>query len=215
MDAKHKVFNLIILDESGSMSSIKQSIISGFNEVVQTVKGVAKQFPEQEHLISFVTFNSLQVKTHFENEDVTKLELIDENQYHPNAMTPLYDAIGLSISQLRKVTDVLSGYHVLVTILTDGEENDSKEYTGQAIKQLIDELKLQQWTFTYIGANHDVEKFALSISISNTMKFDPNERDLKRMFSKESTARKNFSAKLLRNDSLIDDFYAEESGDKE
>ena len=215
MDAKHKVFNLIILDESGSMSSIKRSIISGFNEVVQTVKGVAKQFPEQEHLISFVTFNSLQVKTHFENEDVTKLELIDENQYHPNAMTPLYDAIGLSISQLRKVTDVLSGYHVLVTILTDGEENDSKEYTGQAIKQLIDELKLQQWTFTYIGANHDVEKFALSISISNTMKFDPNERDLKRMFSKESTARKNFSAKLLRNDSLIDDFYAEESGDKE
>lgn len=215
MDAKHKVFNLIILDESGSMSSIKQSIISGFNEVVQTVKGVAKQFPEQEHLITFVTFNSLQVKTHFENEDVTKLELIDENQYHPDAMTPLYDAIGLSIAQLRKVTDTLSGYHVLVTILTDGEENDSKEYTGQTIKQLIDELKLQQWTFTYIGANHDVEKFALSISITNTMKFKANESDMKRMFGEERSSRMRHSGRIQRKESTIDDFYTEKPSDNE
>ena len=215
MDAKHKVFNLIILDESGSMSCIKQSIISGFNEVVQTVKGVAKQFPEQEHLITFVTFNSLQVKTHFENEDVTKLELIDENQYHPDAMTPLYDAIGLSIAQLRKVTDTLSGYHVLVTILTDGEENDSKEYTGQTIKQLIDELKLQQWTFTYIGANHDVEKFALSISITNTMKFKANESDMKRMFGEERSSRMRHSGRIQRKESTIDDFYTEKPSDNE
>jgi len=41
-----KVFNLIILDESGSMESIKKTIISGFNEVVQTVKGVAQEYSE-------------------------------------------------------------------------------------------------------------------------------------------------------------------------
>lgn len=51
MENKHKVFNLIILDESGSMQSIKQATINGFNEVVQTVRGVEKQFPEQEHYI--------------------------------------------------------------------------------------------------------------------------------------------------------------------
>ena len=53
----HQVHNLIILDESGSMYSIKKQIISGFNEVVQTVKGVEQQYPEQEHFNSFVTFN--------------------------------------------------------------------------------------------------------------------------------------------------------------
>ena len=52
METKHQVHNLIILDESGSMESIKKTIIEGFNEIVQTVKGIEKDFPEQEHFIS-------------------------------------------------------------------------------------------------------------------------------------------------------------------
>ena len=59
MDKKHQVHNLIILDESGSMSVIKSTIIQGFNELVQTIHGIEKQFPEQEHFVSFLTFNSL------------------------------------------------------------------------------------------------------------------------------------------------------------
>ena len=51
MKPKHQVHNLIILDESGSMQSIKSLIINGFNELVQSVKGIEEQFPEQEHLI--------------------------------------------------------------------------------------------------------------------------------------------------------------------
>ena len=58
MEAKHQVHNLIILDESGSMSSIKPQIISGFNELVQSIKGIQKQFPEQEHDISIISFNT-------------------------------------------------------------------------------------------------------------------------------------------------------------
>ena len=74
-EPKHNVFNLIILDESGSMDSIKSATINGFNEVVQTVKGVEKQFTEQEHFISLVTFNGLGVKTLLWNEPVAKLDL--------------------------------------------------------------------------------------------------------------------------------------------
>jgi hypothetical protein len=40
MSNKHQVHNLIILDESGSMESIKEATIQGFNEIVQTIKGV-------------------------------------------------------------------------------------------------------------------------------------------------------------------------------
>ena len=57
------VHNLIILDESGSMEAIKRATIIGFNEVVQTIKGVEKRFPEQEHFVSLVTFNGLGIKT--------------------------------------------------------------------------------------------------------------------------------------------------------
>ncbi len=203
----HKVFNLIILDESGSMESIKKTIISGFNEVVQTVKGVAKEYPEQEHFITFVTFNSLKTNTLLENEKVEKLREISEREYNPTAGTPLFDAMGNSISQLRKITQTHSEYNVLVTILTDGEENSSKEYNGATIKKMVEELKQENWTFTYIGANHDVEAFAAAISITNTMKFEPNEQDIKKMFSKEKASRMSYSKKIRNNEDTSSNFY--------
>ena len=58
-EQRHKVHNLIILDESGSMDSIKSTIIQSFNEIVQTIKGIEKEFLEQEHFISLVSFNGL------------------------------------------------------------------------------------------------------------------------------------------------------------
>ena len=207
MEAKHQVHNLIILDESGSMESIKPSIIQGFNEIVQTVKGIEKEFPEQEHFISLVTFNGIGQKVLHFIDPVSKLESIDEKRYQPNASTPLYDAIGFSFAKLRQVVETLTDYNVLVTILTDGEENASKEYTGTAIKNLIEELKLKRWTFTYIGADHDVEKFAASISITNTIHFQKNEANMKAMFAQESNSRTNYSQKIREKKDTGDDFY--------
>ena len=59
MNNKHHVHKLIISDESHSMESIKQPTIEGFNEILQTIKGVEPQFPEQEHFISLVSFIGL------------------------------------------------------------------------------------------------------------------------------------------------------------
>ncbi len=209
MIEKVKVFNLIILDESGSMYSIKSATIRGFNEVVQTIKGVEKQFPEQEHFISLISFNGLGIKTILFNEPVKTLEEIDKKNYQPNSSTPLYDAMGFSINKLKNEIDALPENNVLVTILTDGEENDSKEYNGESIKKLVEEMKGMGWTFTYIGANHDVEKFAMTISITNTMSFEANEKDMSRMFLKEKSARYKFSEKLHRNEKIDLNFYEE------
>ena len=209
METKHQVHNLIILDESGSMQSIKKTIIEGFNEIVQTVKGIEKEFPEQEHFISLVTFNGLGQKLLHFIDPVSRLEQIDDKRYRPDASTPLYDAMGFSFAKLRQVVDNLTEYNVLVTILTDGEENASTEYTGKAIKKLIEELKLNRWTFTYIGTDHDVEKFAASISITNTMVFNKNEADMKAMFVKEQSSRRNYSEKIREKKDTGDDFYKE------
>ena len=207
METKHQVHNLIILDESGSMESIKKTIVQGFNEIVQTVKGIAKEYPEQEHFISLVTFNGIGNKILHYIDPVEKLELIDDSRYKPDASTPLYDAMGFSFAKLKQVLENIKEYNVLVTILTDGEENASKEYTGLTIKKLIEELKLNRWTFTYIGADHDVEKFAMSISITNTMIFQKNEADMKDMFSKEKSARERYSEKIRRNEQTNTNFY--------
>jgi uncharacterized protein YegL len=209
METKHQVHNLIILDESGSMESIKKTIIQGFNEIVQTVKGIEKEYPEQEHFISLITFNGIGQKILHFIDPVEKLELIDDSRYKPDASTPLYDAIGFSFAKLKQVIENTKDYNVLVTIMTDGEENASKEYTGIAIKKLIDELKLNNWTFTYIGADHDVEKFAMSISITNTMTFQKNEADMKHMFAKEKSARASYSHKIRMKENTNSDFYDE------
>ena len=215
MEAKHQVHNLIILDESGSMESIKGQIIQGFNEIVQTVKGVEKDFPEQEHFISFVTFNGRGQKLLHFIDPVSKLEQIDDKRYQPDSSTPLYDAMGYSITKLRQVLEGKTDYDVLVTILSDGEENASKEYSGQAIKVLIEELKLNRWTFTYIGTDHDVEKFAASISISNSIYFNKTSSGMNAMFASENNMRRKYSQNIReKKDSNVDLYKDDESTPK-
>jgi Mg-chelatase subunit ChlD len=204
---KHQVHNLIILDESGSMNSIKTNILQGFNEIVQTVKGVQEQFLEQSHFISMVSFNGLGIKTHLFAEEVSKIQELNAETYHPDASTPLYDAMGYALNRLNQFLQNQKPYNVLVTILTDGEENSSKEYSGAAIKKLVEELGLQNWTFTYIGADHDVAKVAMSLSITNTVSFEKNEGSMSGMFDKEREARVAYSKKIRSGEDTKDGFY--------
>jgi hypothetical protein len=209
MEKKHQVHNLIILDESGSMASIKATIINGFNELVQTIQGIEKQFPEQEHFVSFVSFNSLGQKMLHFMEPASKLKPLDDKSYNPDASTPLFDAMGSSINKLKQSLQGQTEYNVLVTILTDGEENASKEYKSNDIKSLVEELKQNRWTFTYIGTDHDVEKIAASLSINNTMVFEKNEEDIKNMFSREQNARANYSNKIRNNEDTSSNYFEE------
>lgn len=198
---------MIILDESGSMFSIKKQIINGFNEVVQTVKGVEQQYPEQEHFISFVTFNGLGITDQLFNAPVKYLRQLDEASYKPNASTPLYDAMGYGVSKLENLLEGNNDHNVLVTVLTDGEENSSREYTVEAIKCKIEELKNKRWTFTYTGTDHDVYRAAKKLSIDNIMHFSKDEAAMERMFFKEKEARFSYSNKIRTGKDTGKDFY--------
>ncbi len=165
---KTKIFNLIILDESGSMEWIKKAAIDSVNETIQTIRSSQKKHENQEHFVSLVTFNN-KAKTVYECVPVDEVKELTVETYRPQCSTALYDAMGLSLTALRQ--RVAEDDKVLVTVVTDGYENASKEYRGPAIKALVDELKAKGWVFAYIGANQDVETAAASISITNTLKF--------------------------------------------
>lgn len=141
------IHNLIILDESGSVESIKAATITGFNEIVQTIKGLEEMHPEQEHFVSLVTFNGLGVKNKLFNKRAKTLKEMNHKSFRPDASTPLYDAIGFSSNKLRRIIRFEENADVLVTILTDGEENSSEEYTGASIKKLIGDLKKTRLDF--------------------------------------------------------------------
>lgn len=166
---KTRIFNLIIIDESGSMLSIKKEAIDNVNETIQTIRSAQKKHEEQEHYVSLVTFNN-EVKTVYECVEVNEVKELTAETYRPDCCTALYDAMGISLNALHK--KVAEDDKVLVTIVTDGYENASKEYSGKAVKALVDELKAKGWVFAYIGANQDVETVAASISITNVMNFE-------------------------------------------
>ena len=195
---KHHVFNLIILDESGSMEAIKAATLNGFNEVVQTIQGAQEQFSDQAHTVTLVTFNGLGIKTLLANQPVDKLTVLDAARYVPAATTPLHDALGQSLLRLQWLTERETDYTVLVTILTDGEENASLEFSAPQVRAMIGRLRRKNWSFTYMGANHNVERVAASLDISTSVRFEADERGVKTVFEAERKGRMAFYEKRSR-----------------
>lgn len=189
------MYNLLILDESGSMDVVREITVRGFNELVQTVQGLAREFPAKKQVVSLTTFNGLGIKEKLFLQEANALQPLTLADYRPDSMTPLHDAIGQSVSKLRDVlaTTGATNYQVLVTVLTDGEENASREYTHAGVRKLIEELNELNWTFTYIGANHNVEQAAGGLAIDNQLAFSQSEAEMTTMFERERSARRRYN----------------------
>lgn len=193
-DGVRRVHNLIILDESGSMISIYRPTLSGVNETLQTIRDAQKEYRNQEQYVSLITFDTGHYNKIYSNTPADYTKDIKKSQYRPNGGTPLFDAMGRAINELRP--NVAKGDVVLVTILTDGEENSSCEYNAVSIKNLVEAMKEEGWVFTYIGANQVVERVAASMAIDNYCSFEADEECTDAMFENERTHRKAFFAKV-------------------
>lgn len=195
-NSKQRVFNLIILDESGSMSAIAKQAVSGLNETFQTIRNAQKEHKEQQHFISFVTFNSSKIRTVMNRQPVDCKKEIKWTDYNPNSGTPLYTAMGESITELKEY--VKNGDVVLVTIITDGMENASWKYSGSYIKRLVGDLKEKGWVFVYIGTNQDVDAVADDMGIRSRMSYEYSDTGAECMFEIERSSKRAFFDRLSR-----------------
>ncbi|WP_460765841.1 hypothetical protein [Niabella terrae] len=130
-----KFFNLLILDESGSMQSVKEQTITNYQEILQTIRTSQKKHKEQLQNVSLITFNSDGIKYVFDKMPIDEIKGFSQNDYNPDAMTPLWDAVGKSVNDLARFLINKRNYVVLVSILTDGFENASQEYKSNHIKK--------------------------------------------------------------------------------
>lgn len=189
----NRVHNLIILDESWSMSGLEAVSVSGVNETINTIKEAYRNNSEQEQFLTMVTFsfdNGLRIVHHYDYENIKDIKDIHANRFQPSGMTPLWDAIGCMCAKIEE--EGRSEDIVLVTIITDGLENASTRYDRTRIRQLINRLDKKGWVFTYIGANQDAASIADSMGIRNAMEYDSDEIGTKAMWEKENNSRKSF-----------------------
>lgn len=205
------VHNLMILDESGSMQAIYNAALGGANETIQTIRASEMEHPDQDHRFTFVTFNTTGqwVKTVFDDVPIAEVRDLTNEDYRPDSCTPLYDAMGISITALER--KVKEGEPVLVTVITDGFENASREYSRAAVKAMVDRLREKGWTFVYIGANQDSVEVSKDLGIYDSMDFDADEEGTRAMWMKHRSASKRLYSRISRKmDNSVEEFFTEE-----
>jgi Mg-chelatase subunit ChlD len=146
----------ILLDRSGSMSTIANDVIGGYNTFIR----------EQRKEGSDVRVTLVQFDTQDRQEIIAAGVPIDElveltqDTFIPRGGTPLLDATGLLIARARmneelRVQNSLPKEDIVFVTVTDGEENESSEYTLRQIKKLIEECEAKDWTFVFLSAAID------------------------------------------------------------
>ncbi|BDV31269.1 vWA domain-containing protein [Microbacterium terricola] len=151
---------LIILDRSGSMSLVRDDMIGGIEQLIATQAGQPGMLT-----IDVVTFDTeIEVTHRFADPKSIKVELV------PRGGTALYDAVGWSFNGFGQALAELPEHArpglVLVTIVTDGEENSSREYTAEMVTTMIEhQREVFDWDVSFLGANQDAVEAARKIGI--------------------------------------------------
>lgn len=159
-----------LLDETGSMASVRDATISGFNEYINGLKSNA-----ESARFTLVTFSSKHTNTLYTGVPLKDAKPLNVDTYSPDGTTPLYDAIAWAVKATEeKIGNVKAD--VLFVVMTDGEENASKQYNRQQIFDLIKKKEAEGWTFAFLGANQDSWETGRSIGVSaadSAMDYNP------------------------------------------
>lgn len=155
---------VFILDKSGSMGGLEKDTIGGYNSMLKKQKAV-----EGECRITTVLFDN-RVELLHDRIDIRAVSPITEKEYCVGGSTALLDAIGTTIHKIgnvqRNTADDYRAEKVMFVIITDGEENSSREYSSDKVKAQIERQKSKYgWEFIFLGANIDAVETARRFGI--------------------------------------------------
>ena len=205
MEKKKTIYHLIV-DKSGSMSDSIENTINGFNEQVNRIHKMEKEFTEQEITIGLSTFNQ-ENYNHFFQCPPSAVRKLTTESYRPDGLTALLDSIGLVSTQIEKDIKEQSekvDTTVVIVILTDGHENSSRLFKLEDIRKMISRLEeTGKWTFSFIGATLDAVSVAESMNIKSQNSFAFDKKDMKKeVWSKLSDSMENYLSKKRNGDDL-------------
>lgn len=176
---KSKSHIIFILDDSGSMQSCRDSTISGFNEFLTTQKSDSEK-SGIETFVSLYKFNGSSVTCSIEHMPISSVVPLSRDTYNPLGGTNLLDAIGgvmISINNHLANAKKKDRESVIITILTDGEENSSRTFNNNDVKEMVNKAEQKNWGFMFLGANINAftAGYALGFNKANTLQYDTTQ----------------------------------------
>jgi hypothetical protein len=172
---------LMILDRSGSMAPLADDTVGGFNAFIQDQKA-----EPGDAVVTLVLFNH-EYEVFHNARPIRQMEPLTANAYHPGGNTALLDAVGRAVYDLGKSLSEMDEKDrpskVIVVIMTDGQENASKEYKRDQIRKIVSEQSEKYcWSFLFLGANIDAfaEAGAIGVAKASTMNFVANADGVRR-----------------------------------
>lgn len=200
---------LAIIDKSGSMNTVRKDAIGGFNTFLTAQK--KQKDPATMNVVLFSSHDEITPLYDGKIVDVKDVQELTEATYVPNGSTALHDAMVKSMTDLKlKVNEMKPSKRpakILVLIITDGEENASREYPKSKIdevKKLVQLRKDENWQFIFMCSTEDTALTgeALGFSKGNVFQYTNDSLGNEKMFFAASNA-----ASLFRSTSLQDKAY--------
>ena len=145
----------LVLDRSGSMQAVYDDALGGVNSYITSAKQDRSLY---ESRFSMITFSSESVDTIRKNEIMETVKPIGSEEYRCSGWTPLYDAIGRGIGILDEAMNGKTDVKAVLVIMTDGQENASREFTHEKISTLLKARQEQGWLVTFLGEGLEVAR---------------------------------------------------------
>jgi hypothetical protein len=140
---------VLVLDETGSMQPVRDETVGALKE---WLGGLKADLPRQTP-VTFVRFNSAAIKRAIDGHPLEVVSATEFDDYAPNHMTPLLDAVGQTILETEQRITGDDG--VIFTVMTDGQENASREFSVAQIRELVEKHRKAGWKFMFLGADID------------------------------------------------------------
>jgi len=191
----------IILDRTGSMEEIREDTIGGFNAFLKEQQALPDEATFS--LIQFDSQDPYEVIHHFEK--INNVPRLTSETYVPRASTPLLDAIGKGVNDLESALDKMKPAkrpaNVVMVIITDGQENSSREFGKNQIVKMIKAKQGKGWQFVYLSADLDSINDAMEYGMHAhaTMAFEKTHVGTQHMWSSSSKALARYRAKKSKS----------------
>lgn len=185
---------VFVLDRSGSMFHLVQDTIGGYNAFLESQKQ-----EDGEAVLTTVLFDDSYKILH-DRVNIQEVKPLTEKEYFARGLTALYDALGKTINtigeRLHSTKEEDRPSKVIFIITTDGEENASREFARDTIKNMVETQKnIYNWEFIFLGANIDAFGVGSSLGIKYNANYSPTDIGTRSLYTSVNSTVSNYRQK--------------------